>query len=659
MALTTTSPGQEASGSRTHASRYGRHSSDLERRRAGLLGWPAVVLVSGLATLFSWKTAAWPRVSAGVDSWEAALSLTFTHHLQWGPQAIFTFGPYGFVENVLPFAHLTAGLGLLYGLAITWGLAALIVSAQRPRWGLLPAGVVAWAALGIGANLLEAPELALATALGLALASFRATTSKARLALLGALGALAGFQLLVEINVGLVTTALLVLAIAGAPRERGPAVLAGAVPFVIVPTVALVSGGQSLSNVVSYIRGSLSVAAGYGSAMSLTTGRHVEDWYALVDVALVALVFLVALRGRPGLEKAAISLMLIGWTLEALKEGFVRHDTHDLTFFALVLLAICLARLPRSLPLLGAQAGAIALAALLACLANGHPPPSLRSPTEDTAALAQEVGDLTLPGHWANVQQTARAEIQETGDTLPTPVVVALRGHSLAAETLEDAITFAYPGLRWDPEPVLQSYSAYTSYLDQLDAHFLASGRAPQRILYEPVTINDRDPWWEPPAALEAMYCHYRDIGPVGRWLLLAHVAGPGRCGEQTVIGHATAHFGQLLKVPAAEGKMVVASFSLSSPAAARAEAVALKGPEVNLTDWYGAPSLGSSGLVPQKYRFIPGTASDAHVLAVPGSLGYPPAFTPPAIRQFEFSGGGWAAGQGSVHVTFYAVSLG
>ncbi|HXC63877.1 MAG TPA: hypothetical protein VNZ67_05940, partial [bacterium] len=184
-------------------------------------------LVSALATLFSWKTSAWPRVSAGVNSWQAALSLGFTQHLQWGPQAVFTFGPYGFVENVLPFSHLTAGLGLLYALAITWGLAALIVSALRKPWGLLPAGVVAWAALGIAANLLEAPQLGLATALGLALASFRASTTRARLILLGALGALAGFQLLVEINVGLVTTALLVVAVAGVPSTRVPS---GAVP---------------------------------------------------------------------------------------------------------------------------------------------------------------------------------------------------------------------------------------------------------------------------------------------------------------------------------------------------------------------------------------------------------------------------------------------
>ena len=57
--------------------------------------------------------------------------------------------------------------------------------------------------------------------------------------------------------------------------------------------------------------------------------------------------------------------------------------------------------------------------------------------------------------------------------------MTALAGHTLAAETLEDGITFAYPGLRWDPEPVLQSYSAYTSYLDKLDASFLSSPGRP------------------------------------------------------------------------------------------------------------------------------------------------------------------------------------
>ena len=140
-------------------------------------GAPAVAvvaIVSALATLLSWRAVAWRPVLAGLNSWQAGITLGFLHHLQWGPQLLFTFGPYGFVEDILPYSHLTATLGFLYALIVAWGVAALIVSALRGPWGLLPAGVAAWTALAIAANLVEAPELGVALALGLALASFGA-----------------------------------------------------------------------------------------------------------------------------------------------------------------------------------------------------------------------------------------------------------------------------------------------------------------------------------------------------------------------------------------------------------------------------------------------------------------------------------------------------
>ena len=108
--------------------------------------------------------------------------------------------------------------------------------------------------------------------------------------------------------------------------------------------------------------------------------------------------------------------MLAGWAWEAVKEGFVRHDLHDLTFFGLFVVALCLARLPRSLVPL--QAGAIALAALLACIANGGPPPSLHSPREAARALAQEVRDLVVQSRWDHQEAVARLQTRLTGATL-------------------------------------------------------------------------------------------------------------------------------------------------------------------------------------------------------------------------------------------------
>ena len=182
---------------------------------AGLVsGWRGVAVVSFLATVLSWRPYPWHPVYAGIDpSWEVGLAMGFTRHLQWGPSVIFTFGPFGFVDGIYPFYRLTAALSILYALAVVWGLAALVVSALRPSWGLLGAGVAAWAALALAASRTGYSDVAAGTALGLALAVLVARQDRARLGLIVVLGALAGFQLMVKTNEGLLTLGLLVVVV--------------------------------------------------------------------------------------------------------------------------------------------------------------------------------------------------------------------------------------------------------------------------------------------------------------------------------------------------------------------------------------------------------------------------------------------------------------
>ncbi len=615
-----------------------------------LRGWPSVGLMSIVVTLLSWRSLPWRVVTAGLSSWQAGLALAFEQHLQWGPQVLFTFGPYGPVEDILPFFRGTAVLGLVYALVVTGALATLVIAALRASWGLLPASLAAWASVTIAANVLEGPELALATALGLALAGLGAQSQKARLALLTALGGLAGFQLLVEVNVGLVTAGLAVLAVAGSTDRWRQEAVKTAAAFLVVVVVALVAAGQSLGNFASYLHGALDVGIGYGSAMSSSAGRVAEDWYAVADVALLALVFALALRGSPLRSKVAVTLMLLLWGWETLKEGFVRHDLHDLTLFGLFVAVLALARLPRRL--VPVQAASIALAGLLVCLANGGLPPSLHSPVEDVRALYDEVADLSSGARWARVQAMARYQVRATGDALHPGLVEALTGLTVAAEPWDDALAFGYPQLRWRPEPVLQSYSAYTPYLDGLDASFLSSPRAPERILYQAIALDGRDPAWDPPATMVAMYCHYRQLSVSGPWQVLGLV--PDRCGQEHVVGRARYRFGQVIDVPVEPGDLVLASFSLSSPVLARAEGLFLKPPSVRVTTWDEGQGSDDGAL----YRFVPGTAGDGHILASPASLGYSSPFAPSRLQRLEVTGGGWQPGQGQVIVTFLAVPL-
>src|SRR5580658_5034576 len=83
--------------------------------------WSAVMVASFFAMVLSWRPYAWRKLTAGIDpSWQAGLAAAFEHHLQWGPSLVFTFGPYGFVDNILPFYRATALLAVVYAVVVTW-----------------------------------------------------------------------------------------------------------------------------------------------------------------------------------------------------------------------------------------------------------------------------------------------------------------------------------------------------------------------------------------------------------------------------------------------------------------------------------------------------------------------------------------------------------
>jgi len=622
--------------------------------RAG--SWRAPAIMSLLATVFSWRPYAWRSVSGALDpSWQSGLAEAFTRHVQWGPSLVFTFGPYGIVDNILPFYRLTAFLAVLFALAISWGLAALVVSALRPSWGLLPAGVMAWAVLAFANNKTGYADIGGAVCLGLALTvlygSGTVGPGKERWAHLAVLGALSGFLLLTKFNDGLLGLGLAaaVVLFGGLPRVR--ALWYAGMPLVAVLLVAWVAASQSLGNLWSYAKGSLSEALGYSAAMGLGTGRRAEGYFGIVVIALLAAVFVFNRSRRP----LAVAVVLAGWTWVTAKEGFVRHDTHDLTFFGLMLAAIAFARLGRArLPL---QAAALVAVLVLDGVASGAAPQQLHSPGASTAALVDDLGAVVGLGGFSSAQHQLRAQLIKGGSILPARILTALGGHTVAIEPVDAAVGYVYPELKWDTEPVLQGYSAYTTYLDQLNAGFLASTRAPQWILFQPyATIDGRDPWFDPPATVEAMDCHYvqvasfEEAGTASQLLGRASGAG-GRCGRPVLVERVRAHFGSVIDVPEVPGDLVTATFGFGAPLGQTLRSVLLKPLEVHITVW--APGQG-----PRSYRFIPGTASDPHVVSAPAALGYSAPFVPPPVSKLELSGDGWPNGQGALTVEFYALTM-
>lgn len=596
-------------------------------------------------TVLDWKR--WTVIKPGLDtSWQAGIADGFTHHLQWGPALDFTYGPYGFAGFLEPFYRMTALLAFLYSFAITFGLAALLVAGIRRYWGLAAAGVVSWAVVLGAWALLRPADFAGAVGLGLGLGLVQERRTHLRTTLVVLMGALGATAFMVKLNDGIIVFALLLLAVLGLDvpwRERGRLAGAGVGAYVVVFVAEWAGASQSFSNLASFARASVSLVFGYSANMSGVLGRGFLPLWAIGSVAVLGVMSGVALRRRGRGTQVAVGLMLAGWCWAVAKDGFV-NGNHFPAFFRLLLAGVALVALLR--PPRVVYAGGLALAACITLTVTTMAPVD---PFGGAHAFVAELADMAQAGKFARLTAEARSSLDRR-EPIPSEVVALVRARTVAIEPWEDLVAWALPQARWDPEPVVQSYSAYTAYTDRLDAAFISSRRAPQRILYRHFrfSFDNRDPYMDPPATTEAVYCHYTQRALVGPWQVLERVGD--RCGGLRPIGEVHTRFGRSLDVPQVPGEMVVATFSFGPTLAAKLEALTLKGPTTDVKIWADGQAT--------TYRFVPGTAADVHVMSVPASLGYAPQFTPATVRRMEFSGDGWASGHGQLTVRFFAVSL-
>ncbi|HZO97841.1 MAG TPA: hypothetical protein VFB42_10760 [Gaiellaceae bacterium] len=566
----------------------------------GLRRWWRAPAAAGLAL------ATWPFLSvrAGADldsSWVIGLHLAAARGLDHGRDVVFTYGPLGFLLVPRAVTTATAAASIAVSLAVWLVLSAAVLAGAARAFPAPAAVLLAYAALSLP---LQFPDTTTVIAFFAAVWLLERGAGQRRgLAIAAAAGAYAGFVLLVKLSSGV--TALVLLALAVWRLRPGPlrselALLASAAAAV---AGLWLSTGNALSLLPHWLHDAVHVVTGYTDTAAADSHARLAQYGWAGALCAVGILLLALQLGR---REAALWLAGLGYAYAYLKEGFVRHDAHDVQFFAAFGLgALAFAwRAPAARVLAGVTVLA-ATAAVVATPELGFG--GLFHPLRHASRALDDVRLVASPGRVRAEIDTGRAQARAQLAVSPRSLAL-LRGRSVDVVPYESSAVWAYD-LAWRPEPVLQDYAAFDAHLDRENAREIEAHGA-DRILRDLVwpTLDATHPLLEAPATSLARICRYRSLGVDGKWEVLARTAD--RCGPPRRLASASARAGEPVAVPRGRpGELVYARVRLRRGVADRLARTLFKPlhePRI---------VLGT-----MTYRFVAASAADPLLLRLPST---------------------------------------
>jgi hypothetical protein len=520
--------------------------------------WGSARWQQGLAAVLA-VVIFWPpspvNAQVGLDpSWGAGLALARIHNLAWGSELVFTFGPLGVLNNTAYYSFGQSVFATVYQAIVVAALYLGIAAALRQRHAPMTSLISAFVITGI-AVILQGflyPELTVLAALAWASVPLLQQDPKRSTAFITSvvLGAVAGFQLLMKFNTGII---ILGIALAMSVLLDWRAVgrhCATAAAFAVSGLSWWMLAGQRLGDLPGWLGSSATVVSGWSGGMAIPFEALAVPAIVL-GLAWVAALCAILVRGGPETPRKLV--LLIGLvTLVTGKYVFTRLDpNHFYVLLALIVVAVGIT------PLYGtghrvrpATAVAIALSfALLGAMgiAQEGPVQVVTAP----ARAVDRVYTLALPGRVGQEIEEAKAQQREFY-AVPDRFVDTIASGSVHLDPIETSAVWAYD-LAWHPVPVFQSNLAYSPMLDHLNSDSLTDG--PEFVLSHvspdsPATgIDRRLGVQESPLYSRALLCNYAVSGVDAHWALYARASD--RCGPLTALSEVEVYENDVVEVPA------------------------------------------------------------------------------------------------------------
>jgi hypothetical protein len=492
-------------------------------RIARWIGWPACFTLVFVSAFFLSGTLQPPLELD--PSWHAAIEYATMHHLQFGTQIVFTFGPLGFLSTRTSMGHLP---GVRIAFAFFWStlaaLAAMTLAKRLAGW--VRYAFLAWLVVfTLSAGLDQTAFFVMAYGALLLLADNPQQRWQSPLFVFA-------FIVLSLIKVSFLTAAfgslaLVVVCWIGQRKILKAIVVAlTASAGFIACWVAL---GQAPSHLAPWFRQTLELASGYSGAMNLVPKTSVLC-AALGALALFVGALVATIEGaQGGLLTWGTLITLAQYVFLAWKEGFTRSgDWHTFIFlwFLPLGLAFCFiedlwsahtASLRRVLEVTFA-------ASMVLCLLAANlqiPGFAWQQVTDWPQRVTQNTETIfaTLRGHsndlyadCRNAKNDRMLRLDRAKDVIGNDSVDVLNYLLLAAVVNE---------MNYQPRPVIQGFVAYTPALQSLNAGYFRSAGRPHFVLLCQEATDGRFPTLEDSAALNYVLNNYVPVARDGQFLIL------------------------------------------------------------------------------------------------------------------------------------------
>jgi hypothetical protein len=551
------------------------------------------------------------------DSWIQVQHLAFLQHLQFGRDIVFTFGPWGFLfyGGYYPATYPVSLIAWLVLSVVFWWAAWRVARSAFENefiswfWLMLFAGTafegVPWVLLLLLVHFYGADR--------------PSTVIEVLLVISLSLLSLTEFIIFV-----LALMSVSAVALDNVLRQRRfpwilPVFAAGLLCFWI-------TAGQHPGNLGAYLRYSWQMTNGFTEAMMLTGSNEAQD----VCLFLVAAVAVAAVAGYAGWLRNRFFGIIPGLGMcfilfTAFKYGYVRHDGHDLWAvkdLLLVSLASVAALWPfvkkgRQLMVIASVLPTAAIFVFLSFTYSYDAEAGLLGGTPKTSGVKGLLAPWELLTGSNPLRDAYERHLADLRAQLPLPRIEG----NIDAYTWNLAPVFAY-GLRYRPRPVIQSYSAYTPELEQLNADFLRGENAPKNILingygsnreFPPrdagLTIDGRFPSLDDGLSWPELLTRY-DIQAVEVAYVLLKRSPQPRQFRMVPLADTSVNFGDRIDVPSATNGPIWAKIELDRTLWGRVASILYKPPMLLLdVSTPGEPE-------PVQKRLVPGLARSGFLLS-------------------------------------------